>query len=293
MSGNKPEGNKPDSFPTQKQDTQPGLEHKMDPEPEYIRPNYKGSGKLEGKVALITGGDSGIGRSAAIHFAKEGANVAIVYVDKEAKDAEDTKKLVEKEGKKCLLLPGDLQNKQFCIDIVEKTVKEFGKLNCVVNNAAVQIPKDNLEDIDDEQLEWTFDVNILSFFRVTRAAMKHLKSGDTIINTSSVNSYRGHEMMVDYSTTKGAITAFTRSMALQLAEKNIRVNAVAPGPIWTPLIVSTMPKDDISEFGQDTPMKRAGQPSECGTAYVFLASEDSSYFTGQCLHPNGGFTVNT
>jgi len=285
---------KPDSFPKQKQETQPGEEHKMTPQPEYIRPGYKGSGKLEGKVALITGGDSGIGRSVAVHFAREGANVAIGYLqDKEQKDAEDTKQLIEKEGRKCLLLPGDLQDKQYCIDIVEKTVKEFGKLNVVVNNAAVQVPKEKLEELDDEQIEWTFDINILSFFRVTRAAMKHLKSGDSIINTTSVNSYRGHADLVDYSTTKGAITAFTRSVAQQLAEKNIRVNAVAPGPIWTPLIVATFPAEKNEKFGQNCPMGRAGQPSECGPAYVFLASDDGSYFTGQCLHPNGGYTLNT
>jgi len=286
-------GTKPESFPKQKQDVQPGLEHKMEPEPEYIRPGYKGSGKLEGKVALITGGDSGIGRSVAVHFAREGADVAIVYVDHESKDAEDTKALVEKEGRKCLLLPGDLQDKQYCIDIVDKTVKEFGKLNILVNNSAVQKPKESLEEIDDEQLEWTFDVNILSFFRVTRHALKYLQSGDTIINTTSINSYRGHKDLVDYSTTKGAITAFTRSMAGQLAEKNIRVNAVAPGPIWTPLIVATFPPEKNEKFGQNTPLGRAGQPSECGPAYVFLASEDSTYFTGQCLHPNGGHPVNT
>jgi len=284
---------KPESFPEQKQETQPGLEHKMTPEPEYIRPGYKGSGKMEGKVCLITGGDSGIGRSAAVHFAREGADVAISYMEKEQKDGEDTKALIEKEGRKCLLLPGDLQNKQYCIDIVEKTVKEFGKLNCLVNNAAVQIPKETLQEIDDEQLEWTFDINILSFFRVTRAAMKYLKSGDTIINTTSINSYRGHEDLVDYSTTKGAITAFTRSIGNQLASKNIRCNAVAPGPIWTPLIVATFPAEKSKEFGQNTPLGRAGQPSECGPAYVFLASEDSSYFTGQCLHPNGGYALNT
>jgi len=287
------EGNKPDTFPTQKQSDQPGLEHKMTPQPEYIRPNYRGSGKLEGKVALITGGDSGIGRSAAVHFAREGADVAISYLPKEQKDAEDTKQLIEKEGRKCLLLPGDLQDKKYCISIVEDTVKQLGKLNVLVNNAAVQTPHESLSEYSDEQIEKTFDVNIISFFRVTRAALKHLHEGDTIINTTSINAYRGHEMMIDYSSTKGAITAFTRSLALQLAEKKIRVNAVAPGPIWTPLIVATMPKDQIHEFGQDVNMKRAGQPSECGTCYVFLASEDSSYITGQCLHPNGGMTVNT
>jgi len=287
------EGFKPEQFPKQKQDNQPGLEHKMTPEPEVIRPSYRGSGKLEGKVALITGGDSGIGRSAAVHFAREGADVAISYVDKEQKDADDTLKMIEKEGRKCLLLPGDLQDKQYCIDIVEKTVKHFGKLNILVNNAAIQNPVDGLHELTDKQLEDVFDVNILSFFRVTRAALNHLKEGDTIINTTSINSYRGHQDLLDYSSTKGAITAFNRSMALNLAEKKIRVNAVAPGPIWTPLIVATFPPEKCEKFGQNTPMKRAGQPSECGPCYVFLASEDSSYITGQCLHPNGGHTVNT
>lgn len=287
------EGNKPDSFPEQKQEVQPGLEHEMTPKPEFIRPNYRGSGKLEGKVALITGGDSGIGRSVAVHFAREGADVAISYMQNEAKDAEETKQLVEKEGRKCLLLPGDLQDKQYCISIVEDTVKQLGKLNVLVNNAAVQNPVDSLAEIDDEQLEKTFDVNILSFFRVTKAALKHLKEGDTIINTTSINSYRGHKELIDYSSTKGAITGFTRSLAGQLAEKNIRVNAVAPGPIWTPLIVATFPAEKCKKFGKNAPLGRAGQPSECGPAYVFLACEDSSYFTGQCLHPNGGNVVNT
>jgi len=286
---------KPTSFnKEEKQDTQPGLEHDMDIKPEYIRPGYKGSGKLEGKVALITGGDSGIGRSVAVHFAREGANVAISFLkNQEEKDAEETKELVEKEGKKCLLLPGDLRDKKYCQDIVDQTVKEFGKLNILVNNAAVQEVNKNFEELKDEQIEWTFDVNILSFFRVSRAALKHLQKGDSIINTTSINSYRGHQDLVDYSTTKGAITAFTRSLANQLAEKHIRINAVAPGPIWTPLIVATFDQKKIKEFGQNTPLKRAGQPSECGPAYVFLASDDSTYFTGQCLHPNGGHVVNT
>lgn len=287
------EGNKPESFPPQKQEVQPGLEREMDPKPEYIRPNYRGSSKLEGKVALITGGDSGIGRSVAVHFAREGANVAISYMEREQEDAEDTQKLVEKEGRKCLLLPGDLRDKSYCDSIVEKTVKEFGKLNILVNNAGVNYLSENFAEIDDKQIEDTFDINILAMFRVTRAAMKHLHAEDSIINTTSINSYRGHKSLIDYSSTKGAVTAFTRSLASQLAEKNIRVNAVAPGPIWTPLVVSsTSSAEGMKEFGHETPMKRAGQPSECGTCYVFLASEDGSYFTGQCLHPNGGTVIN-
>jgi len=286
--------NKPQSFSaSEKQDVQPGIEKDMHVKPEYIRPGYKGSGKLQGKVALITGGDSGIGRSIAVHYAREGCDVAICYKQSEQQDADETRKLIEQEGRKSLLLPGDLRDKKYCQEIVEKTVKELGKLNILVNNAAVQYPKDNLEDITDEQLEETFDVNILSFFRVTRAALKHLHEGDSIINTTSINAYRGHLELIDYTSTKGAITAFTRALSTQLAKQKIRVNAVAPGPIWTPLIVSTFPPEKIQKFGQNTPIGRAGQPSECGGCYVFLASEDASYITGQCLHPNGGNPLNT
>lgn len=264
----------------------------MTPQPEIIRDNYKGSDKLQGKVALITGGDSGIGRSVAVHFAREGADVAIAYKEEERQDAEDTRRLVEKEGRKCLLLPGDLREPAFCQAIVEQTVQQLGKLNIVVNNAAEQHPAKNLEEITDEHLESTFQTNIFSFFRVTREALKHLQEGDSIINTTSITAYRGSQELVDYSSTKGAITSFTRSLAKQLAEKKIRVNAVAPGPIWTPLIPATFDAEKVSKFGQDTPMKRPGQPSEVAPAYVFLASEDASYFTGQVLHPNGGDVVN-
>jgi NAD(P)-dependent dehydrogenase (short-subunit alcohol dehydrogenase family) len=285
---------KPTSFYNEEvQETQPGIEKEMKIKPEYIRSGYKGSSKLEGKVALITGGDSGIGRSVAVHFAREGANIAIAFKPEEKQDANDTLQLIQNEGRRGLLLPGDLRDKNYCEEIIEKTVKEFGKLNILVNNAAVQYPKSNLEDITDEQLEETFDVNILSFFRVTRAAMKHLHEGDSIINTTSINAYRGHLELLDYTATKGAITAFTRALSSQLAQKKIRVNAVAPGPIWTPLIVSTFPEEKIKTFGHNTPLKRAGQPSECGPSYVFLASEDSTYITGQCLHPNGGNPLNT
>jgi len=277
----------------EKQDTQPGIEKDMKIKPEYIRVGYKGSSKLEGKVALITGGDSGIGRSVAVHFAREGADVAIAFKQEEKEDADDTQKLIEKEGRRCLLLPGDLRDKKYCKTIVEQTVKEFGKLNILVNNAAVQYPKDNIIDISDEQLEETFDVNILSFFRVTRAAMKYFHEGDSIINTTSINAYKGHLELLDYTATKGAITAFTRALSAQLAKKKIRVNAVAPGPIWTPLIVSTFPEEKVKTFGQHTAIGRAGQPSECGPSYVFLASDDSTYITGQCLHPNGGNPLNT
>jgi NAD(P)-dependent dehydrogenase (short-subunit alcohol dehydrogenase family) len=285
--------NKPESFPAQEQESQPGKEYIMSPQPEIIRPGYKGSEKLKDKVALITGGDSGIGRSVAVHFAREGADVAISYKPEEQKDADLTKSLIEKEGRRCLCLPGDLKDHTYCKEIVEQTVKNFGKLNILVNNAAEQWPQDSLLDITDEQLECTFNTNIFSFFRVTRAAMPHLKESDCIINSTSITNYKGHEKLIDYSSTKGAITAFTRSLALMLASKKIRVNGVAPGPIWTPLIPASFDKEKVAKFGSDTPLGRAGQPSECGPAYVFLACEDASYFTGQILHPNGGYVVNT
>ncbi len=278
---------KPKSFPAQNQ-SQPGDEHKMMPEPEIIRKDYKGSGKLKGKIALITGGDSGIGRSAAVHFAREGADVAIVYLD-ENKDAKDTKKMIEKEGQKCLLLSGDVKNERFCKDVVDKTVSELGGLNILVNNAAVQFPKSDFKDITGKQVRETFETNIIPFFYVTREALKYLAKDDCIINTTSVTAYRGSSHLVDYSSTKGAIVSFTRSASAMLAEKGIRVNGVAPGPIWTPLIPATF--DDVTDFGQDVPLKRAGQPSEVGPAYVFLASKDASYITGQILHVNGGEVV--
>ena len=285
--------NKPTTLPPQAQDQQPGLEQEMTPQPEYIRPNYQGSSKLEGKVALITGGDSGIGRSVAVHFAREGANVAITYLPTEEEDAYITRQLVEEAGRRCLTLPGDLRDRQYCQQIVERTVDELGGLNIVVNNAAEQFVSTDLTDTSDEQWEDTFQVNFFSFVRVTRAALKYLKEGDSIICTSSINAYRGNQQLVDYSSTKGAITVFVRSMAQQLAEKNIRINSVAPGPIWTPLIPASFPPEKVASFGKDTTMKRHGQPSEVGPAYVFLASDDSTYFTGQTLHPNGGETVNT
>lgn len=275
---------KPKKFPKQQQ-SQPGDEYKMEPAPEIIRKDYKGSGKLKGKTALITGGDSGIGRSVAVHYAREGANVAIVYLN-EDEDALETRKMIIKEGGKCLILQGDLKEDTFCKKIVEDCIKEFGALNILVNNAAVQFPKDKIEDITNKQIKETFETNIFPYFFIAREAVKKMKKGDTVINTTSVTAYRGSEHLLDYSSTKGAIVTFTRSLSLMLAKKNIRVNGVAPGPIWTPLIPSTF--DDISKFGQDTPMGRAGQPSEVGPAYVFLASEDSSYITGQIIHINGG-----
>jgi len=274
----------PEKFPDQKQE-QPGKEYKMNPKPEFIRDNYKGSGKLEGKNALITGGDSGIGRSIAIHFAREGANIAIIYLN-EDEDALETKKMVEKEGKKCLIIEGDLSDENFCKKALQKTNREFSNLDILVNNAAIQFPQENIADISTDQIHKTFETNIYPYFYIVKEILPQLKEGDVIINTTSVTAYRGSEHLLDYSSTKGAIVSFTRSLSKMLADKKIRVNGVAPGPIWTPLIPATF--DDVTKFGQDTPMGRAGQPSEVAPAYVFLASEDSSYITGQVLHINGG-----
>ena len=279
--------NKPESLPPQKQKKQPGDEHKMTPEPEVIRDSYKGSDKLQGKSALITGGDSGIGRAVAVHFAREGADVAIVYLN-EDKDAKDTKKMVEKEGRKCLIIAGDVGDEEFCRKAVQRAVKELGKLDILVNNAAEQHEQQDLKDITKEQLQRTFQTNIFGMFYVTKAALEHLPEGGSIINTTSITSYRGSHHLMDYASTKGAITAFTRSLSTNLAEQKIRVNAVAPGPIWTPLIPASFSADKVKEFGQDVPLKRPGQPSEVAPAYVFLASDDGSYITGQVIHINGG-----
>lgn len=277
-------------IPKQEQNL-PGHEYKMNPEPEIIRENYIGSQKLKNKVALITGGDSGIGRSVAVHFAREGANVAIVYL-KENKDAKKTKELVEKEGRECLIISGDLKDVKFCESAVDKCIKTFNALNIIVNNAAVQFPEDELEKITIKNLHNTFETNIYPYFYITKAALPFLEEGDCIINTSSVTAYRGSEHLVDYASTKGAIVSFTRSLSSLLVKRKIRVNGVAPGPIWTPLIPASFDKDHVAVFGEDTPMGRAGQPSEVGPAYVFLASEDSSYITGQFIHVNGGEMVN-
>ena len=274
-----------------KQNKQPGIEAKMDPRPEVIKANYKGAGKLDDKVALITGGDSGIGRSVAVHFAREGANVAIVYLDEDV-DAKETQKMVEAEGKNCLLIKGDVKKPSFCRKAVETTVKKFGKINILVNNAGMQVPQKDPKKIDDKQLEDTFRTNIFGYFYFAHEVLEYFHVGDTIINTTSVTAYRSSPNLIDYSSTKGAITSFTRSLATNLAKAGIRVNAVAPGPVWTPLIVSTFDEEKIKSFGSETAMERAGQPSELGPSYVFLASDDASFITGQVIHVNGGEVVN-
>lgn len=342
----------PRSQPAQTQAKQPGKQTQMDPEPISMREGYRGSDKLKGKVAVISGGDSGIGRAVALHFAAEGAKVAIVYLN-ETKDAEKTKELVEslvwhsadgagfglearheaengtKGGAKrkgsqkgsgsdtgnvetgkgsgngsggpgirldleeaskpsCMLIKGDLGDEKFCKQVIRDVIKEYGQLDILVNNAAEQHPQESLEDITTKQIEATFRTNVFSYLYLTKAALEHMESGGCIVNTTSVTAYRGSPELIDYSATKGAIVAFTRSLSENLAERGIRVNAVAPGPIWTPLIPATFDADKVGEFGSDTPMGRAGQPAEVAPAYVFLASEDSSYMTGQVLHPNGG-----
>ncbi|OQM44677.1 NAD(P)-dependent oxidoreductase [Anoxybacillus sp. UARK-01] len=283
---------KPIAFPPQHQPKQPGLEYIMNPRPIFDHPGYKGSGKLQNKVAIITGGDSGIGRAVAIAFAKEGADVAIAYLD-EHEDAKETKEYIEKYGRRCLLLSGDLREERFCHQLVQETIDAFGKLHILVLNQGVQYPQRSILNISKEQLENTFRTNIFPMFFITQAALPYLKPSSSIISTASVTAYEGEPSLVDYSSTKGAVVSFTRSLALQLVEKGIRVNAVAPGPIWTPLIVSSFSADRVKTFGTDTPMRRAGQPYELAPTYVYLASDDSSYVTGQVLHVNGGTMTET
>jgi NAD(P)-dependent dehydrogenase (short-subunit alcohol dehydrogenase family) len=271
----------------------PGSQKKMQPQPEVEKNSSRGINKLQGKVAIITGADSGIGQSVAVDFAKEGANVVAVYL-KEHSDAKETKRRVEEKGMSCLLIPGDVGNEKFCRSVIKETISFFGKIDILVNNAAEQHPQDTIEKISEKQLEKTFRTNIFSYFFMAKAALKYLiKTKGIIINTTSVTAYRGSKHLLDYSSTKGAIVAFTRSLSLALIDKGIRVNGVAPGPIWTPLIPSTFPGKKVSTFGSDVPMKRAGEPSEVAPCFVFLASDDSSYITGQILHPNGGEIINT
>ena len=281
----------PSSVPPQHQDQQPGSQKQMSPQPNTIPPGYQGSGKLQGKVALITGGDSGIGRAVAVAFAKEGADVAVVYLN-EHEDAAETRRMVEQTGRKCLLIAGDIGDESFCQEAVRQAVSQLGHLEILVNNAAEQHPQKSIADISREQLERTFRTNIFAMFFMVKAALPHLKQGARIINTTSVTAYRGSPQLLDYSSTKGAIVAFTRSLSQGLAEQGILVNGVAPGPIWTPLIPSTFPEEKVESFGSNVPLKRPGQPEEVAPAYVFLASEGASYMTGQVLHPNGGEVIN-
>ncbi|HLV79093.1 MAG TPA: SDR family oxidoreductase [Chthonomonadaceae bacterium] len=278
------------TLPPQHQNRRPGLESEMQPQPEVIGKHYRPAGKLQDKVALITGGDSGIGQAVAVLFAREGADVAIVYLN-EHEDAQKTQQMVEQAGRRCLTLAGDVGDPNFCKQAVQQAVDQLGKLDILVNNAGEQHPQESIEKISDAQLERTFRTNIFAMFYLVRAALPHLKPGSAIINTTSVTAYKGSPELLDYSASKGAILAFTRSLSQGLAEKGIRVNGVAPGPIWTPLIPSTFPPEQVQKFGADTPMKRPGQPEEVAPCYVFLASDDSSYITGQVLHPNGGEEV--
>ncbi|WP_273855230.1 SDR family oxidoreductase [Serratia liquefaciens] len=278
--------------PAQHQDRQPGLESEMTPEPKYDDPLYRSAGKLIGKVAIVTGGDSGIGRAVTIAYAKEGATVVVVYLDEDL-DAQETQKSAERYDGDVLLLKGDLRERNFIREIIAKTIEKYGHLDILVNNAGEQHPVEEPEMITEQQLEKTFQTNFFSMVALSLAALEHLPAEGAIINTSSVTAYHGNPALIDYSSTKGAITSFTRSLALKLSERQIRVNAVAPGPIWTPLIPSTFSAAKVAKFGKDTPMKRPGQPSELAAAYVYLACNDSSYMTGQTLHINGGIIVNS
>ncbi|MBB3109867.1 NAD(P)-dependent dehydrogenase (short-subunit alcohol dehydrogenase family) [Paenibacillus phyllosphaerae] len=282
---------RPTELPAQHQNQQPGIESEMNPRPLFDNPSYAAAGKLKGKSAIITGGDSGIGRAVAVTFAKEGADVAIVYLS-EDNDAQETKRLVEEKGVRCLLFAGDIGNPAFAKQAVEETVKQFGKLDIVINNAAEQHPQQKLEQITPQQLERTFKTNVFGMFYLTQAAMPHLQAGASIINTASITAYKGNPTLLDYSSTKGAVVSFTRALSQNVAAQGIRVNAVAPGPIWTPLIPSTFDEQQVAQFGADTPLGRVGQPDELAPAYVYLASGDSSYVSGQVLHVNGGEVVN-
>lgn len=271
-------------------DQMPGHEHRMQPAPQFDDASYIGTHKLEKQVLLITGGDSGIGRATAVLAAKEGADVAIVYLD-EHQDAQDTKHIVEGYGRRCLLMAGDVGDEAFCKEVVHRTLEEMGRLDHLILNAAEQHPVEDISQISSEQLERTFRTNIFSHFYLSKAALDHLHEGSTIVTCSSVNAYRGHDTLIDYSATKGAITAFTRSLARSLVKRGIRVNSVAPGPIWTPLITSSFGPEELESFGSQTPMGRAGEPVEVAKCFIFLASRDASYLTGQTLHPDGGLFV--
>ncbi len=279
------------AFPAQHQDKQPGLETLMNPSPIFEDLNYRPSGKLQGKVALISGGDSGIGKAVAILYAKEGADIAIVYLDEQV-DAQATKERIEQLGRRCLLIPGDIGEENFSNQTVQKTLEALGKLDILVNNAAEQHPQNSLLDITAQQIEQTFRTNIFAMLYLTKSALPHLKYGSAIINTASITAYKGDAKLIDYSASKGAVVAFTRSLSESLIKQGIRVNGVAPGPIWTPLIPASFAANDVAVFGSTTPMQRAGQPVEVAPAYLYLACEGSAYMSGQMLHVNGGTIVN-
>lgn len=275
------------TFPKQHQNIHPGIESQMEPKPVYDNPNYVATDKLKDKIAIVTGGDSGIGRAVSILFAKEGANIAIVYLD-EDQDANDTKNIIDGLGKKCTLIKSDLKDQKSCEGVIDTVVKEYGHIDILVNNAGVQYAQNSIENITKEQLQKTFETNIFSMFYLTQTALKHMNKNSKIINTTSITAYEGSKDLIDYSATKGAIVTFTRSLALSLLCMNIRVNAVAPGPVWTPLIPSSFSEQKVETFGSNNPMKRAAQPVEVAPAYLYLASDDSSYVTGQIIHVDGG-----
>lgn len=280
----------PTGFPQQHQNVQPGSQEQMNPQPVTDNPQYKGSGKLLNKVAVITGGDSGIGQAVACAFAKEGADIVAAFLDKQ-EDADKTVEMVRAAGRKCILVKCDLKQEKSSDQVINTAINEFGHIDVLVNNIAVQYPQNSIKDISADQLRHTFETNVFSYFFMTRAALSHLKQGASVINTASVAAYKGSQDLIDYSSTKGAIVSFTRSLALSLAKNGIRINAIAPGPIWTPIIPSSFSPQKIEKFGQDVPLGRAGQPFEVAPAYVYLASEDSAYVTGQVLHVNGGVMV--
>ena len=280
----------PITFPAQHQDIQPGMEYEMNPNPIFENPNYIPSGKLQNKVVIISGGDSGIGRAISVLFAKESADIVISYLN-EHEDASYTKQIVESYGRRCILIPGDLRDENLSTYIAQTTMNAFGKIDVLINNCGVQFPQNSILDITSKQLKDTFETNIFTFFYLTKAVLPYLQANSSIINTTSITAFDGKKNLIDYSATKGAITVFTKSLALSLADQLIRVNAVAPGPIWTPLIPSSFNEQEVEIFGTETPLKRAGQPFELAPAYLYLASDDSRYVTGQIIHVNGGTIV--
>lgn len=282
----------PKKIQPQIQSKQPGIEKAMNPRPIFEDPDYKSAEKLMDKVAIITGGDSGIGRAVAVAYALEGADIAILYFD-EHEDADETRKIIENKGRKCIIISGDIGDEKFCFEAAKSVADHFGKIDILVNNAAEQHPQNSIEDITKEQLDRTFKTNIFGAFYMVKACLPYMKEGGSIINTSSITAYKGHETLIDYSSTKGAITTFTRSLAISLAKRNIRVNAVAPGPIWTPLIPASFTEEEVGKFGSNTIMGRPGQPVELAPAYVLLASDGSTFITGETIHINGGEIVNS